>query len=68
MNTTAILMKEIETMPEEAAVQVLDFVMFLKNRHSLTQSPNSISIKDAFGIFKDLKGKDTVIERDDDRI
>jgi len=68
MNTTAILIKEIETMPEEAAVQVLDFVMFLKNRHSLPQSPNSISIKDAFGIFKDLKGKDTVIERDDDRI
>jgi hypothetical protein len=30
MSAAAILMREIETMPEEVAVEVLDFAMFLK--------------------------------------
>jgi hypothetical protein len=30
MTTAALLLREIETMPEETAVQVLDFAKFLK--------------------------------------
>jgi len=66
MKTTALLLKEIETMPEEAAMQLLDFAVFLKSKHSLKQPHNKISIKDAYGIFK---GIDTHFERDEnDRI
>ena len=55
-------------MPEEAA-RVLDFAMFIKSKHPSAQSYNGIAIKDAYGIFKDLKGMDTTIERDEeDRI
>ena len=74
MTTTAMLLREIETMPEAAAAQVLDFAMFIKGRHIQAQpvrTGNSAvpMIKDAYGIFKDLKGMDTTIERDDeDRI
>jgi len=74
MTTTAILLREIETMPEEAAVQVLDFTMFIKSKHTSAQSVGTVKltvpmIKDAYGIFKDLKGMDTTIERDEeDRI
>ena len=56
-------------MPEAAAAQVLDFAMFIKGRHTPAQSYNVIAIKDAYGIFKELKGMDTTIERDEeDRI
>jgi len=61
-------------MPEEAAAQVLDFAMFIKGRHTPAQPMETAmltvpSIKDAYGIFKDLKGMDTTIERDEeDRI
>lgn len=74
MTTAAILLKEIETMPEEAAAEVLDFAMFIKGRHSPAQTKGTVnlnvpSIKDAHGIFKELKGMDTAIERDEeDRI
>jgi outer membrane biosynthesis protein TonB len=74
MTTAAMLLKEIETMPEEAAAQVLDFAMFIKGKHTSTQPAGAVNlpvpkIKDAYGIFKDLKGKDTTIERDEeDRI
>jgi len=71
MTTVALLLKEIETMPEETAVQVLDFAKFLKSKHTPAGTANLIipSIKDAYGIFKDLKGMDTTIERDEeDRI
>jgi len=74
MTNAAILLREIETMPEEIAAQVLDFAMFIKSKHTSAQSegtarPTVPSIKDAYGIFKDLKGKDTTIERDEeDRI
>jgi hypothetical protein len=71
MTTASILMREIQTMPEEAAAQVLDFALFIKSKHIHAQSawtanPNVPDIKDAYGIFKDLKGKDTAIERDED--
>jgi hypothetical protein len=65
MTTASILMREIQTMPEADAAQVLDFAMFIKNRHIQTK-PNRIAIKDAYGIFKDLKGMDTSFERDED--
>ncbi|WP_461245850.1 hypothetical protein [Treponema sp. R6D11] len=69
MTTAAILLKEIETMPETAAAEVLDFAMFIKGRHILAQPHSEIAIKDAYGIFKELKGMDTTIERDEeDRI
>jgi len=67
MTTADILLREIETMPEEAAAQVLDFAMFIKNKHNPVRSKR-IAIKDAYGIFKELKGMDTNIERDEDRI
>jgi hypothetical protein len=74
MTTTAQLLREIETMPEEIAVQVLDFAMFIKSRHTPAQPVGTVNltvpmIKDAYGIFKELKGMDTTIERDEeDRI
>jgi len=62
-------MKEIETMPEIAAVEVLNFALFLKSKQTLSKQPHRIAIKDAYGIFKNLKGTDTTIERDEeDRI
>jgi len=68
MTTAALLLREIETMPEETAVQVLDFAKFLKSRHSPMQPVGTAnltvpSIKDAYGIFK---GIDTHFERDED--
>ena len=66
MTTTATLIREIETMSEETAVKVLDFTKFLKNKNSSTQINRKIAIKDAYGIFKDLNGMDTTIERDEE--
>jgi hypothetical protein len=68
MATTAMLMHEIETLPEESVAEVLDFVVFLKNKSFEVYKPKRISIEDAHGIFRDLKGMDTTIERDEDRI
>jgi len=53
-------------MPEEAAAQVLDFAMFIKGRHTPAKPHNGTAIKDAYGIFKELKGMDTTIERDEE--
>jgi len=68
MTSTAMLLREIETMPEAAAAQVLDFAMYIKSKYGLAQTagtakPNVPSIKDAYGIFK---GIDTHFERDED--
>jgi hypothetical protein len=74
MTSTAILLREIETMPEEAAAEVLDFAMFIKRKHTPVQPLRTVNlnvpaIKDAYGIFKELKGIDTTIIRDEeDRI
>ena len=70
MTATAQLLREIETMPETAAAEVLDFAMFIKSKHTQAQPVGTVpTIKDAYGIFKDLKGMDTTIERDEeDRI
>ena len=53
-------------MPEEAAVEVLDFAKFLKSKQSPVQPSHKIAMKDAHGIFRDLIGMDTTIERDED--
>ena len=66
MTTTAMIIKEVESMPEEAAVEVLDFAKFLKSKQSPVQLNQKIAIKDAHGIFRDLRGIDTTIERDED--
>ena len=66
MTATTQLLREIETMPEAAAAEVLDFAMFIKSRQTLSKQPHRIAIKDAYGIFKDLKGMDTAIERDEE--
>jgi ABC-type glycerol-3-phosphate transport system substrate-binding protein len=68
MTTSALLMREIEAMPEETAVEVLDFAKFLRSKQTQAQpmgTPNLTvpSIKDAYGIFK---GIDTHFERDED--
>ena len=69
MTMAALLLKEIETMPEEAVAQVLEFALFIKGKHTSAQPYHNIAIKDAYGIFKDLKGMDAAIERDEeDRI
>jgi hypothetical protein len=68
MTTAAMLLREVETMPEEAAVEVLDFAMFIKSKKTPARPYNNrIATQDAYGIFKDLKGMDTTIEREEDR-
>jgi len=62
MTATAQLLREIETMPEAAAAEVLDFAMFIKGRQTLSKQPR-IATKDAYGIFK---GINTHFERDED--
>jgi hypothetical protein len=68
MTAAAMLMREIETLPEESIVEALDYIIFLKSKPFEVSKPRRISIEDAHGIFKDLKGMDTTIEREDDRI
>ena len=65
MSATAMLMKEIETLPLEYVEEVLNFTLFLKKRKNI-EKVNKISIEDAYGIFK---GINTNCEREeDDRI
>ena len=64
MVTTAALMKEIETLPEESVATAFDFIVFLKRKEKPRRS--NISIEDAHGIFKDLQGMDTTIEREEE--
>ena len=68
MTTTALLLREVEAMPEERAAQVLDFAKYLRSKQIPAEPHKVTSIKDAYGIFKDLKGMDTTIEREEDRI
>jgi hypothetical protein len=66
MTANATLLKEIETMPEETAVELLDFAKFLKGKQTLSKQPHRIATKDAYGIFK---GINTHFERDEnDRV
>jgi hypothetical protein len=62
MTTAAMLMKEVETLPQEYVEQILDFTIFLKKKKSLEKSAR-ISIEDAYGIFK---GINTSFEREEE--
>jgi len=68
MTAAAMLVKEIETLPEESVAEALDFIIFLKNRPFEVSKPRRIPIEEAYGIFRDLKGMDAAIEREEDRI
>ena len=63
MTTTALLMREVEALPDERAVEVLDFARFLRSKQTPSKPHKAASIKDAYGIFK---GIDTHFERDED--
>jgi len=56
MTAATMLVKEIETLPEESVAEALE-----------VSKPRRIPIEEAYGIFKDLKGMDTTIEREEDR-
>ena len=62
MATTAILMKEIETLPEEFAIQVLDFVLFLRTRKPVVE-PKQPKTKSMFGA---IPGISTDVEREEE--
>ncbi|MDR3001840.1 MAG: DUF2281 domain-containing protein [Fibromonadaceae bacterium] len=66
MTTAAMLMKEVETLPEESVAEALNFIIFLKNKPFEIPKKERISIENAYGIFKDLKGMDTTIEREEE--
>jgi len=40
MTVAAMLMKEIETLPEESAKEALDFVLFLRNKATAAKFPS----------------------------
>jgi hypothetical protein len=64
MTAAAMLMREIETLPEEAVAETLDFVLFLRAR----KSANTFSkpkMKSMFGAFP---GINTNVEREEDRV
>jgi hypothetical protein len=64
MTTSALLLREIEALPEETAVEVLDFAKFLRSKQTIGSVKSTVpAIKDAYGIFK---GIDTHFERDED--
>jgi hypothetical protein len=60
----ALLMKEIETMPEETAGELLDFAIFLRTKKSNNTHPK-VKIKSMFGAFP---GVHTDVEREEDRL
>jgi len=39
MTNAALLMNEIETLPEESMAEALDFIVFLKSKPSLEKKP-----------------------------
>ena len=63
MTATAMLMREIETLPEESVGKILDFTLFLKSRGDYYQEEPKV--KSMFGAFP---GISTDIYREEDRI
>jgi len=65
MTTAAMLMKEIETLPDEYMAEAFDLIVSLKNKsvETSTRRLGKISIEEAYGIFK---GIDTHFERDEE--
>jgi hypothetical protein len=66
MTATAMLMREIETLPQEYVPEAISFVSFLKSRPVEVPKQKRISIKEARGIFRELQGMDTAIEREEE--
>jgi len=62
MAATAILMKEIEKLSDEAAAEVLDFVLFIGTRKPVVE-PKISKAKSMFGIFPGIR---TDVEREDE--
>jgi len=54
MTVAAMLMKEIETLPEEAAVEALDFVLFLRTK---TKSNEDDGLKIWEGLTPSMKSQ-----------
>jgi hypothetical protein len=68
MTVSAMLKREIETLPEVSAMEALDFIIFLKNRPfeiSRTMPVEEGEVKSMFGAFP---GINTNIEREEDRV
>jgi len=62
MTATAMLMKEIEALPEECVAEALDFVLFLRTRKA-NNIPKKMKVKSMFGAFP---GINTYVERDEE--
>jgi len=62
MSATAILMNEIESLPEESVAEVLDFVLFLRTRRPIVESEKP-KVKSMYGAFP---GLDPHFERDEE--
>jgi hypothetical protein len=62
MTTATMLMKEIETLPEEYVAEALDFVLFLRTK-KVNSTPEKTNVKSMFGAFP---GINTNVERDEE--
>ena len=65
MTKTAMLIREIEKLPEESAAEVLDFVLFLGTR-KVFAAPRTQKTPTVKSLFGSLPGIDTDIEKDRD--
>jgi peroxiredoxin len=64
MTAAAMLMKEIETLPEESVTELLDFALFLRTKKTINM-PAMPKRKSMFGAFPSIN---TTIEREEDRL
>ena len=64
MTTVDMLMKEIETMPEEITGELLDFAISLKTK-KIISTPSKPKVKSMFGAFPGIQ---TDTEREEDRV
>jgi len=64
MTATAMLMKEIEALPEESVAEVLDFALFLRMRKNI----NILKKTERKSMFGAFPGINTVVEREEDRV
>jgi len=62
MATSAILMNEIEKLPEDSVAEVLDFVLFLRTRKPVA-APHAPKVKSMFGFFPGIR---TDVEREEE--
>ncbi|MCL2104222.1 MAG: DUF2281 domain-containing protein [Kiritimatiellaeota bacterium] len=62
MTTTALLVKELESLPEAIAEEVLDFVLFLRT----TKTATGVKLPQAKSMFGVFPGIRTDIEREED--